>query len=110
MGLVGPRRFDVVLVRFDPTEGSEIRKTRPSVVVSPDEMNAALRTLIVAPMTTGGHSYPWRVDVVFQGRDGRIAVDQIRTIDKSRVMRRLGSLGGGVAERTLETLTEMFAP
>jgi mRNA interferase MazF len=107
--LVAVRRFDVVLVRFDPTQGSEIRKTRPSVVVSPDEMNQALRTVIVAPMTTASQSYPWRVDVTFGGKAGRIALDQIRTIDGGRVLRQLGALDAQTAQITLDTLSEMFA-
>ena len=110
MGLVAARRFDVVLVRLDPTQGSELRKTRPAAVISPNEMNGALRTVIIAPMTTGGRSYPWRVDVTFGGKSGRIALDQIRTIDGSRVVRRLGILDAETAQRTLETITEMFAP
>jgi mRNA interferase MazF len=108
--MVDVRRFDVVLVRLDPTQGSEINKTRPSVVISPDEMNQALHTLIVAPMTTGGRRYPWRIDVSFGGKSGRIALDQVRTIDGTRVLRSLGSLDSPTAQRTLETLTEMFAP
>lgn len=108
--MVGVSRFDVVLVQLDPTRGSEIRKTRPSVVISPNEMNQALKTVVVAPMTTGGHAYPWRVPLTFGGKAGRIALDQIRTLDRERLVRRLGSLDTGTAQRVLDTLAEMFAP
>ena len=108
--MVIARRFDVVLAQLDPTRGSEIRKTRPCVVVSPDELNQALRTVIVAPMTTGGRAYPWRVPVSFDRRDGHIALDQLRTIDGVRVIRILGRLDDGTAERTLQVLAELFAP
>ena len=110
MGLVAVTRFDVALVRLDPTQGSEIRKTRPCVVISPDEMNGALRTAIVAPMTTQGHDYPWRVRVSFGDIEGRIALDQVRTIDQERIVRREGRLDAGTAQRVLDTLVEMFAP
>jgi len=103
-------RFDVVLVQLDPTLGSEIQKTRPCVVVSPDELNGALRTLIVAPMTTAGRDYPWRVPTRFAAREGRIALDQLRTIDRARVVRRLGTLDDGARRRVLEVLAELFAP
>ena len=99
-----------MLVQLDPTGGSEIRKTRPCVVVSPNEMNASLRTAIVAPMTTKGQAYPWRVPVTFQGQSGRIAVDQMRTVDRERLLRRLGSLSSETSDRLLDTVAEMFAP
>lgn len=105
-----PRRFDVVLVRLDPTLGSELQKTRPCVVVSPDELNGTLRTLIVAPMTTAGRDYPWRVPTAFGGKAGRVALDQIRTVDRGRVARRLGVLDAPASRRVLERLAEMFAP
>ena len=105
-----PRRGDVLLVALDPTRGSEIRKTRPCVVVSPDELNRHLRTLIVAPMTTGGQVYPWRVACRFQQKDGFITLDQLRTIDRDRVTRKLGRLGPPVLATTLERLQELFAP
>lgn len=108
--MVAARRFDIVLVHLDPTRGSEIRKTRPCVVVSPDELNPALRTVIVAPMTSGGHTYPWRVPVSFAGKDGHIALDQIRTVDEVRLIRRIGQIDESAAERTLQVLTELFAP
>src|SRR5574341_2066235 len=85
-------RGDVYLVQLDPTRGSEIRKTRPCLVVSPDELNEHLRTVIVAPMTTRGHAYPWRIQCRFQGRSGFVATDQLRTVDIERLARRLGRL------------------
>jgi mRNA interferase MazF len=100
----------VVLVQLDPTVGSEIRKTRPCVVVSPDELNRAVRTAIVAPMTTSGHSYPWRVPVVFGGKRGHIVLDQLRTIDRARIVRRLGTLDPSTAHDTLQVLAQLFAP
>src|SRR5437870_7852203 len=86
------QRGDVCLIHLDPTRGSEIRKTRPCVVVSPDELNGHLRTLIVAPMTTGGHAYPWRVACRFRNQSGFVAIDQLRTIDSERIFKRLGRL------------------
>ena len=102
-------RGDVQLVRLDPTLGSEIRKTRPCVVVSPNELNEHLRTVIVAPMTTGGHAYPWRVACRFQNRSGFVALDQLRTVDRERLSRRLGRLSSSTTAEVLETLQEMFA-
>jgi mRNA interferase MazF len=102
-------RGDVQLVRLDPTLGSEIRKTRPCLVVSPDELNLHLRTAIVAPMTTGGHGYPWRVACRFQNRAGFVALDQIRTVDRERLMKRLGRLSSAATTQVLEALQEMFA-
>lgn len=107
--MVGATRFDLVLVRLDPTRGSEIRKTRPCVVISPDEMNRVLRTVVVAPTTTGGHAYPWRVSVTFGGKAGRIVLDQIWTVDRERLVRRLGTLDTSTARQVLDTLAEMFA-
>jgi mRNA interferase MazF len=108
--VVAARRFDIFLVQLDPTRGSEIRKTRPCAVISPDELNQALRTVIVAPMTTGGHAYPWRVPVSFDGRNGHVALDQIRTVDEGRLIKQLGQLDEDAAERTLQVLAELFAP
>ena len=110
--MVSPRRVargDVHLVALDPTIGSEIRKTRPCLVVSPDELNANLRTAIVAPMTTGGQAYPWRIPCRFQNRSGFVAVDQIRTIDSDRLVRRLGRLAPATVAEVLLTLQEFFA-
>ena len=103
------RRGDVHLVRLDPTLGSEIRKTRPCVVISPDELNQHLRAVIVAPMTTGGHLYPWRVACRFQNRSGFVALDQLRTVDSERLVKRLGRLSSGTTTEILETLQEMFS-
>jgi mRNA interferase MazF len=102
-------RGDVHLVRLDPTLGSEIRKTRPCVVISPDELNRHLRTVIVAPMTTGGQAYPWRVACRFQNQSGFVALDQLRTVDSVRLVKRLGRLSMGATTHVLETLQEMFA-
>ena len=107
---VTPRRGDVLLVELDPTRGSEIRMTRPCVVVSPDELNRHLRTLLVAPMTTGGQAYPWRVACRFQQKDGYITLDQLRTIDRERVSRKLGRLAPPALGATLALLQELFAP
>jgi mRNA interferase MazF len=95
-------------VALDPTVGSEIKKTRPCVIVSPDELNQHLRTVIVAPMTTGGQAYPWRIRCRFQRRSGFVALDQLRTVDSERLLRRLGRLSPGTATEVLETLQEMF--
>ena len=103
------KRFDVFLVNLDPTIGSEIKKTRPCLVVSPDEMNRHIRTVIVAPMTTRGVSYPTRVSCKFKGKQGQIVLDQLRTVDRLRLVRKLGSLSRQVQEPVLTVLTEMFA-
>lgn len=102
-------RGEVHLVRLDPTLGSEIRKVRPCLVVSPDELNAHLRTVIVAPMTTSGRAYPWRVSSRFQGRAGFVALDQLRTVDSERLVKRLGRLTGATMSQVLAKLHEMFA-
>ncbi len=107
---VGGRRGEVFLVDLDPTRGSEIRETRPCLVVSPDELNVHLRTRIVAPLTTGGQSYPFRVPCRFQGKTDYIVLDQIRTIDHERLRRRLGRLGPATLGKTLSVLQEMFSP
>lgn len=102
-------RGEVHLVRFDPTLGSEVQKTRPCLVVSPDELNQYLRTVIVAPMTTGGRAYPWRVPCRFQRRPGFVALDQLRTVDAERLVRPLGRLTPQTVTTVLRTLQEMFA-
>ena len=104
------RRGDVFLVSLDPARGGEIQKTRPCVVVSPDELNAYLRTFIVAPLTTGGHPYPFRVPCRFGGRRGYVVLDRIRTVDRERLVRRLGKLSPSPLGRILAILQEMFAP
>ncbi len=107
---MGVRRFDVFLVNLDPTVGSEIRKSRPCVVVSPDEMNRYVRTVVVAPLTTSGRPYPSRVEVRFAGKEGQVVIDQLRTIDKVRLAKRLGVLDSDEAASVLEVLKEFFAP
>lgn len=101
-------RGEVHLVALDPTRGSEIRKTRPCLIVSPDELNHHLRTVIVAPMTTGGHAYPWRIPCRFQNRAGFVAIDQVRTVDRERLVRRLGRLAPRTLTSVLATLQETF--
>ena len=101
-------RGEVHLVRLDPTLGSEIQKTRPCLVVSPDELNQFLRTVIVAPMTTGARAYPWRVACRFQRRSGFVALDQFRTVDAERLVRRLGRLTPQALATVLQRLQEMF--
>lgn len=103
------RRFDVFLVALDPTLGSEIQKTRPCLVISPDEMNRAISTVIVAPMTSRGRPYPTRVACRFQGKDGQIVLDQIRTVDKVRLVRKLGRIARGTQRSVLATLADLFA-
>jgi len=98
----------VGLVTLDPTVGSEIRKTRPALVVSPDEMNAHIATVIIAPMTTKGRSYPTRVPCTFQGKSGNVVLDQLRTVDKARLVKRLGRLDAATSDAVLATLAELF--
>lgn len=103
-------RFDVYLVRLDPTLGSEVRKTRPCLIISPDEMNSHLATVITAPLTTSGSTYPTRVPCQFEGKSGYIALDQLRTVDKSRLIRRLGNVTEDEETAVLNGLAAMFAP
>lgn len=107
---MGVERFEVYLVNVGPTLGSEVQKTRPCLVVSPDEMNRHIGTVIVAPMSTRGRAYPTRVPCRFQKKSGQVVLDQIRTIDKQRLVRRLGKLDRRSASSVLEVLAEMFAP
>ena len=104
------RRFEVWLVSLDPTIGSEIRKTRPALIISPDEMNQHINTLIIAPMTTKGRNYPTRVNCIFQNKSGQVVLDQIRTVDQRRLVKRLGAVEAATSERVLATLAELFAP
>ena len=108
MGVVA-RRFEVYVVNLDPTVGHEIKKLRPCAVVSPDEMNRHVQTVIVAPMTTKGQPYPTRVACTFHGKRGQIVLDQIRAIDRIRLVKRLGKLTGGQAADVLAVLGAMFA-
>lgn len=103
-------RFDVLLVALDPTLGREIKKTRPCLVISPDEMNHNISTIIVAPMTSKGRDYPSRVRCRFKGTEGQVVLDQIRTVDKKRVVRVLGRIEKRTKEKVLMLLGEMFAP
>ena len=103
------KRGDVYLVDLRPTRGREIRKTRPCVVVSPDELNAHLLTYIVAPLTTGGHNYPFRVACRFGSKAGHVVLDQIRTVDRDRLVRRRGQLTAGTLRKVLGVLQQMFA-
>ena len=104
-----PRLDEVWLVSLDPARGSEIRKTRPCLVVSPDEMNRHLRTVIVAPMTTAERPYPTRVPVSFRGKRGQVALDQLRAVDRQRLAQRLGRVSPRTAEEVSTLLVEMFA-
>lgn len=101
-------RFDVFLVALDPTIGHEIRKTRPCTVVSPDEMNHNIGTVIIAPMTSKGRHYPTRVPCTFQGVEGQVVLDQIRTVDKGRLTKKLGRLSPATGEHMLDILSDMF--
>ena len=103
------KRFEVYLINLDPTIGSEIQKTRPCLIISPDEMNRHIATVIVAPMTTKGRSYPTRVDCQFEGKSGQIVLDQIRTVDKSRLAKRLGKISDDTQCDVLAVLSEMFS-
>ncbi|MBD2148656.1 type II toxin-antitoxin system PemK/MazF family toxin [Pseudanabaena sp. FACHB-1277] len=102
-------RFDVFLVNLDPTVGSEIKKTRPCLVISPDDMNLYISTVIIAPMTTKGKEYPTRLVCQFQGKNGQIILDQIRTVDKVRLIKKLGRISQDEQEIVLATLAKMFA-
>jgi mRNA interferase MazF len=103
-------RFEVYLVVLDPTIGVEIKKTRPCLVVSPDDMNHTIRTVIVAPMTTKGRPYPTRVPGRFKGKNGQVVLDQIRSVDQSRLVKKLGRIDSRTATAVLDVLGEMFEP
>lgn len=103
-------RFEVYLINLDPTVGVEIQKTRPCLVISPDEINHHLRTVIVAPMTTKGHPYPSRAPCRFKGTSGQIVLDQIRTVDRPRLVKKLGRIEARTATAVLDVLREMFEP
>jgi mRNA interferase MazF len=103
------KRFDIYLVNLDPTVGTEIQKTRSCVVISPDEMNRHIATALIAPMTTKGHTYPSRVDCMFEGKEGQIVLDQIRAVDRIRLVRKLGRLNKQYQDLVLTVLAEMFA-
>lgn len=102
-------RFEIWLIPLDPTVGREMQKTRPCLIISPDEMNRHLSTVIIAPMTTKGPDYPTHVPCAFQGKSGQVVLDQIRTVDKTRLVKRLGQLAPAAGETVLAVLAEMFA-
>lgn len=104
------KRFDVFLVSLDPARGHEIKKARPCLVISPNEMNRHIATVIVAPMTTRGRAYPTRVPCNFQGKHGQIVLDQIRTVDKVRLIKKLGIISKATQGIVLDTINELFAP
>jgi mRNA interferase MazF len=104
------RRGEIWLVNLDPTVGSEIRKSRPCVVISPAQMHDHLRTVIVAPMTTGGHPAPFRISITHAGKQGLILLDQIRTVDKIRLMSHFGKIQPRTLKALLDTMQEMFSP
>ena len=103
-------RFEVFLTNLDPTRGAEIKKVRPCLVISPDEIHHHIQTAIIAPLTTRSRDYLYRVPCRFQGKNGQIALDQIRSVDQRRLLRKLGRLDAKTAAKVLETLQEMFAP
>jgi mRNA interferase MazF len=103
------QRFDVWLVALDPTVGRKIQKTHPCLIISPDEMNAHIATVIIAPMTTKGRDYPTRVPCQFEGKSGQVVLDQLRTVDKTRLVKRLGQLDAAAADAVLDVLSELFA-
>ncbi len=108
MGMV-VKRFDVFLINLDPTFGTEIQKTRPCLIISPDELNAYIQTVIIAPMTTKARAYPTRVTCRFEGKDAQIVLDQIRTVDKRRLIKNLGQIDARTQREVLEVLAELFA-
>ena len=105
---MGIKRFEVYLVNLDPTIGSEIKKTRPCLIVSPDEMNRHITTVIVAPMTTKGKAYPTRIECKFEGKAGQVVLDQLRTVDKRRLVKRLGRMEKKTQQEVITKLAEMF--
>lgn len=110
MEVVGyPHRDEVWLIRLDPSLGAEIEKTRPCLVISPDEMNEPLQTVLVAPMTTTILNYPTRITLTFHGKTGQVALDQLRTVDRDRLIRRLGVISSKAAQQASTVLLEMFA-
>jgi len=106
---MGIDRFDVFLVNLDPAVGHEIKKMRPCLVISPDEMNHHIRTVIVAPMTTKGRAYPTRVPCKFKGKSGQVVLDQLRAVDSLRLTRKLGRISKRTGAEVLSVLQEMFA-
>ena len=103
------KRFDVYLVNLDPTVGHEIKKSRPCLIISPDELNRYISTIIVAPMTTKGRTYPTRIPCIFQDKKGQIILDQIRTVDKSRLLKRLGKIDIETQKEVFTVLANLFS-
>ena len=103
------KRFEVYLVNLDPTVGHEIKKSRPCLVISPDELNRYISTVIVAPMTTKGRNYPTRVPCTFQGKEGQVVLEQIRTVDKIRLVKRLGKIDSKTQANVFSVLSELFS-
>jgi mRNA interferase MazF len=108
MAVVAVQRFEVWLINLDPTQGSEINTTRPCVVLSPDEMNRYLRSITIATLTSTRRDYPSRVDCTFQGKEGQVVLDHIRSVDKTRLVRRLGTLSNATAQEVCDRLQEIF--
>jgi mRNA interferase MazF len=102
-------RFEVYLINLDPTLGSEIKKSRPCLIISPDEMNNHISTIIVAPMTAKGRDYPTRINCQFEGKSGQIVLDQIRAVDKIRLIKKLGKINDSISEEVLSVLQDMFS-
>lgn len=102
------RQYEVYLIKLDPTLGHEIRKTRPCLVISPDEMNKNIQTVIIAPMTTKSHDYPTRVKLTFKNKSGWIVLDQIRTVDKKRLAKRLGKISNEAIKKVKSVINEML--
>ena len=107
MGMV-IRQYDVFLINLEPTLGHEIKKTRPCLIISPDEMNSAIETIIIAPMTTKSRQYPTRIPLVFDKKEGWIVLDQIRTVDRKRLIKKLGKIKPNVIEQVKTTIQEML--
>jgi mRNA interferase MazF len=106
--VVRPRRFEVYLVPLDPALGGEMQKTRPCVIVSPDESNSRLRTVVIVPLTSKPKDFPGRIRIRFQGQEGEAAIDQLRAVDKTRLVRRIGAISGEDTFRIREALVEFF--
>jgi mRNA interferase MazF len=102
------KQYEVFIIALDPTIGHEIKKTRPGVIISPDEMNDNIGTIIIAPMTTKSHNYPSRIGIKFMKKEGWIMLDQIRCIDKGRLIKKLGNIGEKEIKKVKETMKEMF--
>ncbi|MEJ1967240.1 MAG: type II toxin-antitoxin system PemK/MazF family toxin [Rhizomicrobium sp.] len=107
--MVRPSRFEIHLVALDPAVGAEMQKTRPCVVVSPDESNHRIRTVVIVPLTSEPKGFPGRIRLRFQNRDGEVGIDQLRAVDKSRLLRRIGTVKGDDARRISDALVDFFS-